>query len=302
MKKLALLILFSTSVYAQEEPETIKAKDLIEVDKPEFENEDIDIVVDDFLGTMEIPMMDTSLETTKKPKAKAVKKTQPKIKATKDKPTVSSEASKPKSKEIVISTTKLDINMLKKNDLIRKELAELNVYRRISGNITKFNFIGLIDMSSSGLENKSETTFYVRNIAKLRTDTKKIKKEQLQAKRKEEKLRRQTINDAQKRAKELETKPEAQFNVVSDSTEISKRKEIEDKQNHGKKIKKEILLKNLQSNDMIYLFGDIQLVHRKNKSTSGTKKMWLTEPIDSNNPSLEKINSNQFKVTRKYKQ
>ncbi len=295
MNKIILLssILATSFVFAQnEQPAELDAKDLMEeVNKPDFDDSDIEINLDEFIPKMEMPVLVPQMEAaaesrvaTPKPKKQVEKKE-----------SVKKEPVRKESNRIVNASTVLNIRQLKTNDLIRIEFSQIKVYRRVKGKIIKYKFRNGLDLSSQGLNKKDETTFYVKDTAALIRDTKSAKEN----KKKQVAVEKQATEEANE-----ETKVEVvETNSSSDDdTAIAKlRANIEEKLNNGKEIKNEILIKNLRSNDLLYIIGDLVLVTRKNKATSGLKKYWLTEEIDVENESLEKEANNRYKLLRKYK-
>jgi hypothetical protein len=296
MKNIILLISIITSsfVFAQnDKPAELDSQDLIgEINKPEFEDADLNIDLDEFIPKMQMPVLAPQIEPVEKEAPKPNTASIAKVEDPKETQEATKEPKKKVAPKIENATTVLSMQQLKSNDLIRIEFSQIKVYRRVKGKIIKYKFRNGLDLNSSGLNKKDETTYYVKDTSILIRDTKKAKQEK-------QELAKQNKQDEKKniQAKVIES------NSESEDTELllKLRTDIENQLNNGKKIKNELLIKNLRTNDMIYIIGDVLLVTRKNKATSGTKKFWLLEAIDIENSSLEKEANNRYKVIRKYK-
>jgi hypothetical protein len=288
MKKIILLVgIFAASlVFAQnEQPAELDSKDLMdEVVKPDFDDDNVDLDLDHFIPKMEMPVLVPQMDSEDDPVVESKKVKKP----VEQKPKESSEKSPAK---IVNATTDLNIQELHVNDLIRVEFSQLKVYRRDDDKILKYKFRGGLVLESKGLSKKDESSYYVKDTSILIRDTK------------------QAIAEKEKQQNaEVESSVESIQQVVETNTESDDaniiaqlRSDIEERLNYGKPIKDEVDVRGLRTNDLIYVIGDTLLVTRKNKATSGTKKFWLIEDIDFENPNLEKEDNNRYKVIRKIK-
>jgi hypothetical protein len=297
MKKLIILSLltfvFTTSL-AQSEPEKIDTKDMVEtVDRSDLENDtDTKDELNSMITTFEIPKIE--FESKENPKKKPTKKKNSnKVKSEKiiestDEKKATVVKLKPKRKSaVVIAKFPLTVSQFKRNDKIVLSKGKVYVYRLAKSNIVQYKYKGKLAMNSEGIKKNSENSYYIIDRNKFIKDIKELKKNK--------------THKPKKKKKEKEVKIEKREEDIGVTEEILlKRKKVEDRLNHGKTIKKSLLLKDLRKEDEVYLIGKIQLVIRKNKATSGVKKYWLLEKFDITNKSVIKVSKNKYKINRKY--
>ena len=75
-------------------------------------------------------------------------------------------------------------------------------------------------------------------------------------------------------------------------------KQVEEKYNNGRPIKKSITLKKLRVDDDIILMNNLQLVQRKNSFSTEKFNYWLSEKLDINSQIVEKISDDKYRVIK----
>jgi hypothetical protein len=163
--------------------------------------------------------------------------------------------------------------------------------------IIQYKYFGKLPFQSMGLSKNDENSYYVIDKDLLLSDIKMLKSKQKPKQNKKSKIKKPIKPIVDEQAK-LEKNP---VNRTPPDDLVTKRKAIEKKYNNGRIIKKSIHLKNLHINDKIYIIGDIEFVIRPIQSTNSKKKYWLDEKLDIENPALEKIGKNSYKVIKFYK-
>ncbi len=286
MRILLLTILSLNICFAQDEPKKINPKDLVDkVNRADLEGDE-SVEINNLIPTLDMPTIEfeKKVENTANNKPKKVTKNpkiSPRPKVKKEKPT------KIESKKIVTSKRSMTSKMLKVNDTIVVNNDKVVIFRTAKSEIVKYPYKGQIPLGSFGLK-KQNNVYIVTDPKRLREDIKLA--ESIKNTKPQESI-----------AKTEKTTVDTIDNGIEYSeAQLASRKKVEEKYNNGKKIKKSIMLKNLRVNDMVYIIKELSLVIRKKKSTSGVYKYWLTESLDINNPSVEKIENNQYEIIRSY--
>ncbi len=278
----------------------IDTKDLQEkAQRPEIEQNN-EIKFDDSVTKFQMPKIepqaittseDLELKKTQKPSKpkvtkkshhKPVKKRVVKHKASTHSNTSTNKSTKKSKSKIVLANRPLLLSQIKEHDKIIIKDGKRNVYRRAKSKIIKYIYNNPVPVDSSSIKINKDGSFYVTNKARFIADSKALKK----------------APKTQAIAQKSQASEELALNISGKDKQT--RLEIEQKYNHGKTIKKEILLKNLRKNDEIYIVKGVQFVLRKKKSSSGMFKYWLIEKINESNAALQKIKNNKYKVTRAY--
>jgi len=317
MKKIiyiVLLISLSSIGLSQSDPDTFDKNDIIEkVDRSELESSDEENSPDtnNIIPKFEMPEIefDTGIIVEKKSEKSVTKNTQKENKkGTKTTAVKKSNAKKPK---VVFARRPISISQIKKNDKILVKDGKTFIYRLVKANIIRYKYFGKLPLDSSGLKASGRNGYYVIDKVTFAKDATALK-EKLKKKipnRVASKPKQKTKNISANvstskpeikntNTEKIISKPET--TIVSGDVE-SKRKIIEKRLNNGRTIKNNMLLSNLKVNDEVYFINSIQLVIRKKKSTSGTKKYWLIEKLDTNNRYVEKVANNRYKILAHYK-
>lgn len=300
MNKILNTILLISSigiVCAQSEPEAVNTKDLNEkINRSDILTDDVNgSKMNNLMPTMEMPLIEfnekpvvsKNTQTEKsvnKPVEKLATKVEPKSELVK--------TSKPKKQSVVFAKRPISINQLYNNDKIVINKGKTYVYRQTKSNIMQYKFKGKLPLDSLGLKPSGANSYYVINKGLVAKDAKSTPK----------KVSKTTKTKTVAKKKETVAKKvvKADLNDAITSEVMSKRKLIENKHNNGKEITESIKLNNLRVNDKIYLIDGLQFVIRKSRNTSGVKKYWLIESINTNSRSLKKETEFKYKVIKYY--
>jgi len=335
MKKILTLILILTMsnlVSAQSEPKTIKAKDLMDkIDRSELESDTTNKDIDDIIPTLKMPKMNFNQgveihnvdKHTKKITTVDNKKTQEilKVKPVPVPAPVPKAKSVPKPKiktatktKVIISKKPISLEQLINNDKIVTSNGKTYIYRLKDSQITQYRILEKLPLKSQGLRTSEKNSFYIRDIKQLMADVKAtksaIKPKRTKSKSATKPKRTKSVRNTNKRntnrrsksivTKKPKVKSQTKTAVTITPEVAAKRKSLEEKFNHGKAISKTMGLRKLQVNDEVIISGAVQIVIRRNKSTSGIKKYWLTEKINTSNKALVKKSKNHYKLIKIY--
>ncbi|VAW38133.1 hypothetical protein MNBD_GAMMA01-262 [hydrothermal vent metagenome] len=305
--RIALYMILITSMlvsfYVQAEPKVVNTKaEVDKIDRSELETHNETLSLDNIVPKLEMPNIefDGSIRTrqnttTSVPANKSTAKKEP----TKKKP-----VKQKNKKKIVLARKSMLLNQLNKGDKILLSKGLTYVFRISRHNITQYLYKGKLAMDSSGLEPSKTNGYYIIDKDKLVADTKllnsnkkasKVTRHQSSSKAKQL-TKRKTIT-----TNKLAKKPASNEPNIIPVDIIAQRKKIEKEYNKGKAIKNSIRLKNLRANDKIHIIDNIQLVFRKNTSTSGVKKYWLTEKLNPDNKAIKLQSKNIYKVIKLYR-
>ncbi len=276
---------FTSACLAQSEPKAINTKDMIEkLDRSELETGHVEDNID-IMPEFEIPKIEFEAnqpKTVSKPKMANKEKTAAK----------STTVSKSK---VVISNKTIKLMQLNKNDKIVINKGKTYIYRLLKTKIIQYKYNEKLPLDSTGLRASGNNSYYVVNKIQLVKDAKKINS----VAKKSTKSKR-TSNKRKRVASTSTKKPVAVDAYVVTADMAAKRKEIEEKYNGGKPIKKNLKLKDLLINDDVYIFGDIQLIARRGKNVAGQRKYWLIEKLDTKNSSVKEIATNKYNINKRY--
>lgn len=303
MKTLITILLLTLNLgMAQPEPDIDKVELIDKVDRSELEaiNKE-DLNLDDTIPKFEMPKLEFKKDLKPTKSRRVSKKT-----ITSNKPPSRIQEAKPKTVEKPKDTVKgkklkmvyakrpISLNQIKINDKVVFISGKTFIHRLQKSYIIQYKLNEKIPLMSEGIKVSDSNSYRVINPKKLIEDTKAIKIKTMKA----PVLKPKT--PIKKQITSTKTiKPIVEQDTSSQTAK--NRKIIELKYNRGKEIKKSIQLKNLRTNDNIYIVGDLQFVIRASKSTSAKNKYWLTESIDESNSALERKGKNKFKVLRSYR-
>jgi hypothetical protein len=332
MKKsiISIILIFNltNSCWAQtDEPEAINAKDLMEkLDRSDIEESSSDSKINNIMPEFEIPKIEFNekLESkkVKKPTKVAKKPKLEKVQALKKSPKQSkqvvaekssntgaaNETVKPKvaadkvkktettKNKVVISKKVLKFIELNKNDKIVINKGTTYVYRLLKTKIIQYTYGGKLPLDSAGLKASGENSYYIVNKMLLMRD---IKSKKSRGNKRAVTKKVKTSAPNKKSVVKPVVKPVvAEYKVTPEIA--AQRKVIEGKYNHGQLIKKNFKLKDLQINDNVYVFDEVQLITRRQKSSSGIRKYWLIEKLDINNKAVKAVSRNKYTIIKRY--
>jgi len=297
MKKIliytVIVMSFTSICWAQSEPKAINTKDMIEkFDRSELERGHVEDKID-IMPEFEIPKIEfkaSQPKTVSKPKLDNKEKVAAK-------PTTASKSKVSKAKaskaKVVISNKTIKLMQLNKNDKIVINKGKTYIYRLLKTKIIQYKYNEKLPLDSAGLRASGNNSYYVVNKVQLVKDAKKLNfvAKKSTRPRRARNNRKSTANTK---------KPVIVVTYVVTADMAVKRKEIEDKFNGGKPIKKNLKLKDLLINDDVYIFGDIQLIARRSKNIAGQRKYWLIEKLDTANSSVKEIATNKYNISKRY--
>ena len=285
-------ITLTSVAIAQSDVKKLDTKDLVDkVERPEID-QDTTIEIETEMAEFEIPTIDVENDVVKdtvvtKEKIKRKKTTSATKKPTrkvKTKKVVKKQTIKANNKrKLITSNRPLLLSKVKELDKIVFENSKRFILRKTKTKIIKYPYNNAIPVDSASLKVNADGSFYVINKAKFIADSKALK----------------TNNDGHSKIVKT-TKNSQELDITVSSEDRLIRNSIEEKYNYGKKIKKEIVLKNLKTNDDVYIVKGVQFVFRKKKATSGINKYWLTEKMNTENSSVRKISKNKYKIIKAY--
>jgi len=291
---LLLIFILSNFAQAQSEPEAIKTKDLIDkLDRSELSTDETNPTLDNIMPDFEMPTIDFKVSKEKTTKPKTNKTHTQKIKAKTTATSVQNKSDLNKTNKVVFAKKPLTIGQLLKKDKIVISNGITYVYRLKNKIITQYKIKDKIPLKSLGLKTSGKNSFYVIDATLLKKDAKNLRS-------RNNKIKNKSSTRSKRKSTKMGTKKAVEKMAISPEV-LAKRKLVEEKFNHGRIIERSITLKKLLVNDTIVITQGIQLVIRKNQTTSGGKKYWLTEKIDINNKSLQKKSNNVYKLIRTYR-
>ena len=274
---LFLIFTLSNLTCAASEPKAINTKDLVDkIDRSEISTGEINPTLENILPNLEMPKIEFKERNTEKKKSN--NSTQ-RLGADNKQTLNVEKKSKPKkvNNTVVFAKRPISLVQLLNNDKIVLSNSQTYVYRLNKNTITQYKINDKVPLKSHGLKASGENSFYVVDVRLLKNDAKEFRK----------KSKSQIKNNTKITNHSEKINKATNVEKTSISPEITaKRKLLEKKLNHGKSINSTINLRSLQTNDEVIISGDVQLVIRKKKSTSGVKKYWLSEKLDTNNSSV----------------
>ncbi len=309
IKKPRLLILIalalSTQVnsFEQTEPDSINKKDVVdEVIRSEIESDELTETpkIENIMPIFEIPKLKVSSENVKKSngshaKSRTLKKV---VKKSIKKKLVAqrnlNESQVIKSKSVTRSTEKakkqtnkqyrrrvvsinksLKPHQLLLNDVIISTNAKLFIERSKGKYIYTYQYKHNIPFQSKGLKLIKPNHYMIVDAELLAKDI-------------------AAFNTPEQLANEIK--------IIKVSDELLlKRKGVEKKINKGHFIDKSINISDLYKGDVIYIFGEVQVVIRKKRGMLFLNKYWLFPTIDTENSSLDKIGKGKYRVKKAIK-
>ncbi|HFC30692.1 MAG TPA: hypothetical protein ENJ44_06595 [Oceanospirillales bacterium] len=286
------LIILNTQTFANQNKTHAKkldTKDLVDKAKRPEIKQDNKIEFDNSTTTFEIPKIDLEKEVVKTPakesEAKKVSADKPSKKHSSKKIVKKTTKKKlPNKNKIVASTRPLSLTQVKEHDKIVFNNGKRNILRRTKTKIIKYPYNYAIPVDSSSLKANADGSFYVINKARFIADSKALKS----------KKAKNSSNS------EIKAKDSEELDIAVTAENRQNRQYIEEKYNHGKKIEKEIKLKNLRENDEVYVVKGVQFVFRKKKATSGVYKFWLVEKLNPENIAVQRVSKNKYKIIKSY--
>ena len=297
---LATLVL-SAQVYSfeQTEPEAINKKDIVdEIGRSEIEGDEQAETpkIENMIPAFEIPELKVDIEKVKKSsgsrtKSNSVKKyvkkdvkkavmqtnisTPKEIKKPKATPKSNIKTSKQRKRRVVTIQKPLKSSQLLLQDMIVSKNEKIFVKRSKGKYIYKYRYKQSMPFQSKGLMLIKPNKYMIVDRELLIKDI-------------------NTIEESEKSSNEITT-------VVLSDEHYLKRKGLEQKLNNGKPIVKTITITDLYRDDIIYKFGDIQIVTRKSARKLSSEKYWLVPVIDLTHPALNKISKGKYKVRKRIK-
>ena len=290
---IAALLIINTQTFASQneaQAKKLDTKDLVDKAKRPEIKQDNKIEFDNSTTAFEIPKIDLEKEVVKTPakesEAKKVSADKPSKKHSPKKIVKKTTKKKlPKNKnKIVASTRPLSLTQVKEHDKIVFNDGKRNILRRTKTKIIKYPYNYAIPVDSSSLKANADGSFYVINKARFIADSKALKS----------KKAKNSSNS------EIKTNDSEELDIAVTAENRQNRQFIEKKYNHGKKIEKEIKLKNLRENDEVYMVKGVQFVIRKKKATSGVYKFWLVEKLNPENIAVQQVSKNKYKIIKAY--
>ncbi len=292
---IALLISCHVWSLQQTEPKGINKKDVVdEIDRSAIEeNESSEAPqIDNMIPAFEMPnfkanikdsdkkVRRTQSQRTNSKQRKVVKKIKPVIEkkqvdtVVNSRTTRSSVKVKEKSKPIVIMRKTLKPNLLLVNDVFVIENGKTMVHRTTKKHTYRYRFKTEFPLNSKGLKILEADHYLVVDKTQLLAD----------------------INAASIPDKVSNSNPNDKG--VSEKI-ILKRQALVKKYNKGKEIKFSIGKLKLKPDDIVYDFGDVQMVVRQKSGHSSAKKYWLYPLVNMKNSALFKIGNKKYKVIKK---
>ncbi len=293
---LASLVL-STQVYSfeQTEPGAINKKDIVdEIGRSEIEGDEQAETpkIENMMPAFEIPQLKVNIEKVKssstlRTKSNPVKKDINKpvkqantnvskvIKKPKSTPKRNNKKNKQRKKRVVAVQKYLKPSQLLLQDMIVLAKEKVYVERSKGKYIYKYRYKQNVPLQSKGLVLIKPSNYMVVDKELLIKDT-------------------NTFNESEKPSNEVNT-------VALSDEHYLKRKDLEKKFNYGKPIIKTITITDLYRNDVIYKFGEIQMVTRKFAGKLSSTKYWLVPIIDLSHPALYKLGKGTYKVKKRIK-
>ena len=273
--------MMSFTCLAQNEPETIRGKDMMDkIDRSEIGSDDIESVIeiDEDIPKIELQKIEFEKPPVKKASVKrnSTKRTSVKrdSKSVVKKQTKSKKASVKKEasnkKKILVSDRSLTLSGLQKDDIIVSVDGSTYVYRKVKSNTVQHLFKGSFSASTKGLKSVGENRYIVESLDFLKT--------------------------APTPTPIVAKKVEEGSVDLSDSNKI--KKDFEDTFNNGKKITNTIVLKRLKKSDVVFVIGGVQLMVRRNGNTLKKEYYWLTEKFDTNSESVKSLTKNSYKLVK----
>lgn len=292
---IALLISCHVWAFQQTEPNGINKKDVVdEIDRSEIEKNESNEApqIDNMMPAFEMPDFKANIKgsdktvrrthsnrTISKPK-KVVKKKKSVIehkevdKGTKSKTKEASITVNQKNKPIVVMRKTLKPKLLLLNDVFVIKNGKTIVLRSSRKYTYKYRFKTELPLNSKGIRFLKANHYLIVNKTQLLAD-----------------INAENISD--------------NLNIPNPNDEgisekiILKRQALAKKYNRGKEIKFSIAKSRLKPNDIVYDFGDVQMVVRKKSGHSSAKKYWLYPLIDRKSPALFKIGNSKYKVIKR---
>ena len=311
--KVVILTVFSLTISAhawstqKTEPQVIDKKDVVdEVNRSEIEkNESSEAPkIDNIIPAFEMPSFKTNVKKSSNKKSTTTKRMKPKpeIEKKQDKAVESASSriveKKPPPRKVVETNKKIETKKTtvkpkkhnkrerKKSTVVMKKTLKVSqllvndtvslvknrlVVQRLKGKyIYQYRFKSSLPLDSKGLEKTDENHYLVVDKQLLIADVEKHDK----------------ANNTEKNQE------------ISDEV-LSKRKVLERKYNKGRQVSLVIPVTKLNKGDVIYVFGEVQMVTRNYTGRVSTKKYWLFPTIDVNNPALLKTRKGKYKVVKK---
>lgn len=302
---ITLLISFNVWSLQQTESKAINKKDIVdEIDRSAIEeNESSEAPkIDNMMPAFEMPDFKANVKDSnttirrsqvQKTKNKPIKKQKVVVKKSKvvvDKKNVnvvnvSKPQTKPvniekkeKNKPVVFIKKPLKPNLILKNDVFILKNGKTAVHRTNRKFIYKYRFKSALPLNSKGLKHLTDNQYLVVDKLQLIAD----------------------INNAIKADKTQNSIQNIGDEGLSEEIKL-KRIALAKKYNRGKAINFSIPKSRLKPDDIIYVFGDVQMVTRKKLGPSSAKKLWLYPIIDLKNSDLMKIGNGKYKVLKKLK-
>jgi|GEM_PF-1927294 len=176
--------------------------------------------------------------------------------------------------KVVIVTNPITLNDLANNDKIVSINDNIYVYRLLGSVINQYQYDGELPLDSDALTVEGND-YYITDKDKLVSDAlAKAQKSNTVAQEK-------TVN--------------AKKTYVVTQKIRNQMKKVEGRMNSGFKIRSTIEIKELEKDDLIYLFDKVKLVIR-NQEDSFKKKYWLMEEFNSNASFVEKLSKSKYRV------
>ncbi len=303
---MTLLISINAWSMQKSEQKAINKKDIVdEIDRSAIEeNESTQVPkIDNMMPAFEMPDFKANVEDSKKPKNisqvkknknnKVVKKQKvivKKVKVVKEKPSVVA-APKPKKQTTQVNTPKkgkkkavVYINKPLKprhiftNDIFIIENGKI-VVERNGKYLYKYRFKSELPLDSKGLKLLKENHYLVTDKLQLIADINQVVKSHK--------------NGTDKSLTQNDNSDGLSENIKD------KRMALAKKHNRGKPITISVPQSKLKLGDIIYVFGEVQMVTRKKSGHHSAKKFWLYPTIDVKSPLLLKTGNGKYKVVKK---
>jgi len=292
--KLIISIVFILTInftcLAQNEPETVRGKDLMEkIDRSEILDDEIDgsLMLDEAIPKMEIEKIEFEKPAVKKSTVKKVMATETKPKS---KPVV--ENKETNKKKILVSDRAISLNGLMVNDKLVINDDNTYVYRKVKTNTVQYRFTGKVPTNSKGLKLLSENRYIVENVDLLNADIVPTKVDIVE---------KTPATPIPKTVSKPETKVvKASQNKPLSNTDKFKKK-LENEYTRGNEITETITKEELLKNDIVHVLGEVQLVIRRNRNSYEMEYFWLPELLKLNPKALKStpfraMSNNRFKV------
>ncbi len=298
-------LVLSTQVYSfeQTEPEAINKKDIVdEIGRSEIEGDEQAETpkIENMMPAFEIPQLKVNIEKVKSSSASStksntvkkdvknpvkkgvnepVKQTNTNVSKVTKKPKNTAKRNdrknKPHKRKVIAVQKYLKPSQLLLQDMIILKKGKVFVERSKGKYIYKYRYKQNVPLQSKGLALIKPNNYMIVDKELLIEDTNTFKESE---------------------------KPSNEINTVALSDEhYLKRKELEKKFNNGKPIQKAISITDLYRDDIIYKFGDIQIVTRKSGGKLSSTKYWLVPIIDLTHPALYKLSKGKYKVRKRIK-